>query len=393
MAAMTLPPCHIKTPLIKSEPLSKLHAPHNIYFKLDLQQPSGSFKIRGVGAKVRSIAETNLKNKNNPDPSSQFAGCVCSSGGNAGLACAKACAEYNLKCKIILPTTTPAFAVEKLKEMNPAVEVEIFGDVWNTANEKALKIVDAGIDGEQYAYVHPFQQPELWEGHSTIVDEIVEQLPENGKNLGAIVTVCGGGGLARGIIDGVQRHFGNKANGSYSSTKKIGVFIGETHGADSLYQALEKKEKVTLPGITSIAKSLGSLQAHSLYEYILEESSSYKNDAVQVCSYRISDKDALSGVLQFKADTGSLVEPACGAGTFLAYGGSKEDSSKFDIICVGKNGEVRKVANDNEKTALSKMLESALGSSDEAKDIVIEICGGSMISEELLDKWKTEFGL
>jgi len=35
------------TPLIHSIPLSKLCHPHPVYLKLDLLQPSGSFKDRG----------------------------------------------------------------------------------------------------------------------------------------------------------------------------------------------------------------------------------------------------------------------------------------------------------------------------------------------------------
>ena len=49
--------------------------------------------------------------------------------------------------------------------------------------------------------MHPFNQRTSWEGHSTIVDEIKEQLASNfneSQPPAAIVTVAGGGGLAIG---------------------------------------------------------------------------------------------------------------------------------------------------------------------------------------------------
>ena len=40
---------HLRTPLVLSQELSKLNEGTNVYLKLDNLQPSGSFKIRGVG--------------------------------------------------------------------------------------------------------------------------------------------------------------------------------------------------------------------------------------------------------------------------------------------------------------------------------------------------------
>ena len=41
---------------------------------------------------------------------------VCSSGGNAGLAAAYACSASNLPCTVIIPKSTPSFAVDNVKE-------------------------------------------------------------------------------------------------------------------------------------------------------------------------------------------------------------------------------------------------------------------------------------
>jgi L-serine/L-threonine ammonia-lyase len=50
---------HIVSPLIESEALSRLLSDEthktNVYLKLDNNQPSGSFKIRGIGHLINQV--------------------------------------------------------------------------------------------------------------------------------------------------------------------------------------------------------------------------------------------------------------------------------------------------------------------------------------------------
>ncbi|OLP84170.1 L-serine dehydratase/L-threonine deaminase [Symbiodinium microadriaticum] len=76
---------HIETPLIHSEAFSK-RLGAEVFLKLDLLQPSGSFKLRGIGQTVREAKQNG-------------ASCiVSSSGGNAGLAAAYAARACGLPC-------------------------------------------------------------------------------------------------------------------------------------------------------------------------------------------------------------------------------------------------------------------------------------------------------
>ena len=74
-------------------------------------------------------------------------------------------------------------------------------------------------------FVHPFNQPSSWNGHSTIVDEIKSQLSENfneNREPAVIVTVAGSGGLAIGKlyigsikqIPNIDKAFGYQMNES-----------------------------------------------------------------------------------------------------------------------------------------------------------------------------------
>ena len=69
----------------------------DVYIKLDALQPSGSFKLRGIGYTCqKAIGE----------------GCtqlVSSSGGNAGLATAYAGQRLGVPTTVVVPETTPEF--------------------------------------------------------------------------------------------------------------------------------------------------------------------------------------------------------------------------------------------------------------------------------------------
>lgn len=51
--------------------------------------------------------------------------------------------------------------------------------------------------------IHAYDDPILWEGHASMIEESVEQLPQ-GVKPDAIVCCIGGGGLLGGIIVGCE---------------------------------------------------------------------------------------------------------------------------------------------------------------------------------------------
>ena len=67
--------------------------------------------------------------------------------------------------------------------------------------------------------IHPFDDPLLWQGHASLIDEIasVHRKP------GAVVLSVGGGGLLAGVVEG-------RGNGWHD----VPVIAVETEGASSL---------------------------------------------------------------------------------------------------------------------------------------------------------------
>ncbi|XP_037773197.1 serine dehydratase-like, partial [Penaeus monodon] len=214
---------HIVTPLIPSAALSQLCG-RQVLLKLENCQPSGSFKIRGIGNFVQKSKERGCKQV------------VSSSGGNAGMASAYVAKMLGLPATIVIPESTPKLMISRLEEEE--AKVMVHGRIWNLAHEKALEIAASGNS----CLVHPYDHEEIWEGHSTIVTEILQQTKAKPA---AIVLSVGGGGLLCGVLKGLHKH-----------DVDIPVVAMETQGAHAFNAALKAGKPVSIGDITSIAKTL-----------------------------------------------------------------------------------------------------------------------------------------
>jgi L-serine/L-threonine ammonia-lyase len=184
-------PLFRNTPYVRSDVLSnKLRAaagPYattssDVFLKLDALQPTGSFKDRGVSHLCRS-----LKVNHNARA------LVTASGGNAGLAVARAGQVLGMAVRVVVPKTAKRLVLDRMRDLYGA-EVVVFGENFDAANAHALELVAADSAAH---FVPPFDHPLLWEGHASLVDEIAEA--SNGEAPGAIVVSVGGGGLLCGV--------------------------------------------------------------------------------------------------------------------------------------------------------------------------------------------------
>jgi L-serine/L-threonine ammonia-lyase len=269
---------HIETPLYESNTLSKI-AGKKILLKMECFQPTGSFKIRGIGQLCQELV-----NKGHHQLAS-------SSGGNAGLAVAYAGKKLGAKVIVFVPKTTNPIFLKQL-ELQGA-EVKIQGDVWDDANQAAMEFVNINHCG----FVPPFDHPSLWAGHSTMIDEIVHQC----EKPDAIITAAGGGGLLCGILEGLERH----------QWSDVSVFSVETEGAASFAASVKAGKLVTLEKINTIATSLGAKRvASKLFEWSTKRT---------ITPLVVSDYEAVSACRRFVDDQRALVEPACGAALSVIY--------------------------------------------------------------------------
>ena len=97
---------------------------------------------------------------------------------------------------IVLPESSAKAVAEAIAARGARVIVH--GASWDDAHAYATALAEE----RDAAYVHPFDHPLLWEGHATLIDEVVH----DGIEFDAVVTSVGGGGLLAGIIEGLRRH-------------------------------------------------------------------------------------------------------------------------------------------------------------------------------------------
>jgi L-serine/L-threonine ammonia-lyase len=302
---------HIETPLFESRALSA-HSGKKILLKLETVQPPGSFKIRGIGLACQAYVRRGAK---------RF---ISSSGGNAGIAVAYAGRHLSVPVVVVVPQSTSERA-KALIQIEGA-QVIVHGASWQEANALALSMVK-----ESDAFLHPFDNPLLWQGHASMVDEVVQ------SNLtpDAIVLSVGGGGLLCGVLEGLHRN----------GWTDVPVIAVETRGADSFAQSVEAGRRIELPAISSIATSLGARQ-------VCEQAFIWSKKH-PITSLVVSDQTALSACDRFLADHRVVVEPACGASLATVYDGVPA----LDVF----------------------------------NSILVVVCGGATTTVEQLQQWTREY--
>ncbi len=294
-----------KTALI--DMLDIKEAGRSIKLKMEAYQPSSSFKLRGMEVLCKDAIKSGATHL------------ISSSGGNAGLSAAYVGRKLGVDVTVVLPESTPEFIFTKLEA--EGAKTVVHGAAWDEANNHALTLTKE----EGTAYIPPFDHPKLWEGHSTIVDELhaeCEVQPD------LIILSVGGGGLLCGIIEGLIKN-------NWTDTHVLAV---ETEGSASLAGSIKAKELITLDKIDTIATSLGAKKvAAKALEYSLK---------YNVVSYVVTDQAATSACARFADEYRTLVEPACGASISAIY-----DNPEFMenyknivvIVCGGAKVELEEI--------------------------------------------------
>lgn len=266
---------HLQTPQIESDVFST--DTQRIWLKLELLQPSGSFKLRGVGYACEVYKARGAK---------RF---LSSSGGNAGLAVAYAGRRLGLPVLVVVPETTRERAKTLIREQG--AEVIVFGKSWMEANEHLQE-----LRGADDAFIHPFDDPLLWDGHASLIEEAANQGPKPD----AVVLSVGGGGLMCGVLKGMHAQGWND----------VPLIAVETIGAESLNAAVKAGYPVTLDAITSIATSLGARRvSDEAYNWTKRH---------EVISTTVTDLQAVNACFHIADGHRFIVEPACGAAVAAA---------------------------------------------------------------------------
>ncbi len=236
-----------RTPMTAADVLERPIADVQVSLKLEYLQVTGSFKARGATNKLRATPPKELAN-----------GIVTASGGNHGLATARAGRLAGVPTTIFLPDNASPAKQAKLRRWGAYVRIS--GSVWDETNIAALEHAKQ----TDTAYFHPFADPLIVAGQGTLGLEILEQAP----SVDTILVAIGGGGLISGIATAVKA--------LRPSVRIIGI---EPVGSPTLHASLKAGRAVTLEQVTT---TVPTMAARRTDDRILEIVRSRVDDIVLV---------------------------------------------------------------------------------------------------------------
>jgi threonine dehydratase len=283
-------------PFVRHTPILELEGgvidvPGRVILKLDLLQPTGTFKARGA---------FNLLLTNRPDL------VVAASGGNFALAIAHAAGVLGIRARLFVPNSSPADKIRRLQESD--AEVTVVEGVYRDALAMSREFF--AINGGLLA--HAYDQAEVVEGAGTCGLEILAQVPD----VDSILVAVGGGGLIGGIASAVR-----------TGARVVGV---ETEGTPTLYEARAAGHPVDVD-VGGLA--LSSLGSSRLGDIAWEAARQWVTDSLLVTDEAVKEAQRLlweacrlitepggattiaallSGVYQPRADE-TVVALVCGA--------------------------------------------------------------------------------
>jgi threonine dehydratase len=209
------------------------HTAADVWLKLENEQLTGSFKLRGAYNAVASLsAEERAR------------GIVTVSAGNHGRGVALAARQLGVRATVFVPATAPRVKVEGIRECGATIDAE--SAHYDEAHARALAFAhEHGV-----TYIDPCVGRALVAGQGTVALEIVDQLP----GVATVIVPVGGGGLLGGI-------------GAYFREMKPALRIvgAQSANTNALARSLEAGRVVDAPILPTLADGLaGAIDEHTL---------------------------------------------------------------------------------------------------------------------------------
>ena len=273
------------TPFMRMNNLSKKLSIKNFFVKDESNNPTGSFKARGLSAAISKANEYGIK------------GIVMPSAGNAAGAMSAYAAKANIEANVFMPKDAP---------LANKMECVAFGANVNLVDGF---ISDAGkasaVAAEKYGYfdVSTLKEPYRVEGKKTMGLEIAEQM--NWEVPDVIIYPTGGG---TGFV-GIWKAFEELEKLSLVSSKKPKMVVVQAEGCSPLVDAYEKNEKFAKPFENPKTLAAGMRVPLAVGDFIIYDIL-HKSKGTAI---RINDDEMLEGVSLLASEEGIFAAPEGGA--------------------------------------------------------------------------------
>jgi threonine dehydratase len=255
----------------------------DVVLKLEIFQPTGSFKVRGALAAVaHALAQ---------DPDGLV---VTASAGNHGLGVAFAAHTFGVKAVVVIPENASEAKRGALERFD--VDVVRYGTTYEETEAHALELAAEGGGGTRF--VSPYNDPYVIAGQGTIALELFDQVP----GLTTMVAPVGGGGLVSGLALAATHRSG------------VGVRGAEAAASPAVSRSVAAGTTVTVPIGATLADGLaGNLEPGSVTVPLI---------ARGVEELAGVDEEAIAEAVRFLAfEHGLVVEPSGAVGVAALLSG------------------------------------------------------------------------
>ena len=249
------------SPLVASPALGR-----EVWLKLELLLPTGSFKVRGALAALSRLRTGDRV--------------VTASAGNHALGIAWAAERLGLEATVVCPETASPAKLAALALL--PVELVVHGESYDDAEAHALTLAVPGV-----RYISAYNDPDVIAGQGTLVGELPLREPLT------IVAPVGGGGLAAGL---------GLAASTLGGVRVIGV---QSEACPAMRCALDSGRIVHVSERPSLADGLsGNLEPGSV---------TFDLVAKHVGDVLLVTEDEIAGAIRFLAREQGLVVEGAGA--------------------------------------------------------------------------------
>ncbi|XP_047403503.1 serine racemase isoform X1 [Sciurus carolinensis] len=264
------------TPVLTSSILNQV-AGRNLFFKCEVFQKTGSFKIRGALNAIRGLIPATLEGK----PKAV----VTHSSGNHGQALTYAAKLEGIPAYIVVPQTAPNCKKLAIQAYGASI---VYSEQSDESREKVTKRILEETEG---IMVHPNQEPAVIAGQGTIALEVLNQVPL----VDALVVPVGGGGMVAGIAITVK-----------ALKPSVKVYAAEPLNADDCYKSKLRGELTPNPyppeTIADGVKSSIGLNTWPIIRDLVDDVFTVTEDEIKYATQLVWERMKL------------LIEPTAGVG-------------------------------------------------------------------------------